>query len=972
MVNKSTIVLDAKDKTGRAFASADAKMNKMLASTRALTSSFAVLAGGVALGSVINSSLKAGDEIQKLSIKLGGSTEALSQLKHVAGLSGVEFRTMTKGLQQMTRSISEAADGTGEAKTVLAELGLDAKKLNEIPLEEKFKVLADRLNGLGNEADKVRMAEKLFGARGAGLLQAMENGSEGIREMMREADLLGLTLSSTAANDMAAANDAITKMSGAASGFATQLTAKVAPAITTVIEGLSDLFDLQRNEDTLTENLILATEQMNKEKIALDNLSDSWFGTESAIKQAEERYISARELVMQLQTELDKLTNSVGENASAVDNQSDIYDDAIPSLDGYLESMRKESEILTMTAREKAIYTAEQKAMKAGYDENLPAIAAEAAALFDQRQALKDVAREAKELAERKKEAAREAAELKQAYIELDGQLQSMVGMDAFGGQLSDQEIRMADAKKAALELAETQKQLADSIRSDVMTATDKLTAEIIDLNGAYQRGDISAEVFRKRIAQLEAELQGMADSTEESGQAITLLQEGLTGIGESFTDSLFEAENFGDGVKRVLEDIAKAIVNSKINELLFGLFNLDYTGPKFSFGGDGLDLAGLGSKLPGFKELFGGGSTISGAGSAAAAVGTSGVGTASISSILGAQGSAATSGGGVAGGFGGAGTLAAPVALFGVGLALQNSRKARREKRRQEFFQNIGNESYFASDSPDKALEAIVNQSGGRVSEVFANDDKSKYFAQITGDAEAAKEAITQYTDEHRASHESQLEAFEEMLPKHLERGDVIEAVNQRQIELAGEFTDSMNMSSAEVNQLAATIASEFGSAQTDVKALAQSMSDGFLSASEIAAAGISGLAEGAISNLQSVENQANSAAQAVARLGNAGGINLGNVRPGEASAIQSGNSSSGRGFSKGGISRGPMSGYRPLLHGTEAIVPLGDGNEMKGPVIVKGGGQTDPVLMGKIDQTNKMIRRLAIATESANRRAA
>jgi Ca2+-binding EF-hand superfamily protein len=40
------------------------------------------------------------------------------------------------------------------------------------------------------------------------------------------------------------------------------------------------------------------------------------------------------------------------------------------------------------------------------------------------------------------------------------------------------------------------------------------------------------------------------------------------------------------------------------------------------------------------------------------------------------------------------------------------------------------------------------------------------------------------------------------------------------------------------------------------------------------------------------------------------------------------------GNGFATGGIATGPTSGYRPLLHGREAVIPLGDGNVVKAPI--------------------------------------
>lgn len=42
-------------------------------------------------------------------------------------------------------------------------------------------------------------------------------------------------------------------------------------------------------------------------------------------------------------------------------------------------------------------------------------------------------------------------------------------------------------------------------------------------------------------------------------------------------------------------------------------------------------------------------------------------------------------------------------------------------------------------------------------------------------------------------------------------------------------------------------------------------------------------------------------------------------------------------RGYATGGISTGPTSGYSATLHGTEAVIPLGDGNKIKAPIIAE-----------------------------------
>lgn len=188
----------------------------------------------------ITQSIGQADAIQKLNQRLGASTEALSQYKYVADLTGVSFNTLTTGWQRMTRRIAEAAQGTGEAKNALAELGLDVQKLNELAPEDQFEVLADAIISVKNPADQVRLAMKLFDSEGVALLQTMQGGSEAIRAMRGEADRLGLTLDQDTANAAARAKDSMTTLGKASEAAGIVLINTLGPAIESVANWLQN------------------------------------------------------------------------------------------------------------------------------------------------------------------------------------------------------------------------------------------------------------------------------------------------------------------------------------------------------------------------------------------------------------------------------------------------------------------------------------------------------------------------------------------------------------------------------------------------------------------------------------------------------------------------------------------------------------------------------------------------------------
>ena len=82
----------------------------------------APIAGAIAgmfAANTIQNQIDWGDQLQKTNLRIGASTEALSQYSYVAKLSGVEFGQLTNAWRAGARRISEAAEGTGTAVKAL-------------------------------------------------------------------------------------------------------------------------------------------------------------------------------------------------------------------------------------------------------------------------------------------------------------------------------------------------------------------------------------------------------------------------------------------------------------------------------------------------------------------------------------------------------------------------------------------------------------------------------------------------------------------------------------------------------------------------------------------------------------------------------------------------------------------------------------------------------------------------------------
>lgn len=215
---------------------------RMNATFTKIGASIAGIIGINGLAGMTREVINQADQIGKLNDRLGISTEALSELEHVANLSGVSFGTLTTGMQRMTRRIAEVATtGKGAAKDALAQLNLSAEELIKLAPEKQYERIADALNGVESQSVKVALAMKIFDTEGVSLLQTMTKGAQGIRDMRMEAEKLGLSLSKEQTDAAAKANDAFTRLDAGIQGLKRAFGITLAGPLANFVTILSDV-----------------------------------------------------------------------------------------------------------------------------------------------------------------------------------------------------------------------------------------------------------------------------------------------------------------------------------------------------------------------------------------------------------------------------------------------------------------------------------------------------------------------------------------------------------------------------------------------------------------------------------------------------------------------------------------------------------------------------------------------------------
>ena len=179
------------------------------------------------------------DDLAAESERLGVSTEFLSELHHAAKLSDTDIEALNGGLEKLEKNLGKATDDGKGLTDTLAKFGLDAQQLAAAGPEEAFLRISDAAAGIRDPFQRAAFVTDLFGKSGQSLLGILGKGREGITELRKEARLLGVSLSSDAAEKAGLADDAMKRLDSSWMGLKTTLAIELAPAMTSFVNWLA-------------------------------------------------------------------------------------------------------------------------------------------------------------------------------------------------------------------------------------------------------------------------------------------------------------------------------------------------------------------------------------------------------------------------------------------------------------------------------------------------------------------------------------------------------------------------------------------------------------------------------------------------------------------------------------------------------------------------------------------------------------
>jgi hypothetical protein len=242
------------------------------------------------LAALVDRSISAANAIGKTADTIGVGAEALQELRFAAKASGVEQQTLDMALQRFTRRAAEAAQGTGEAKDALAQMGI-ALRDQSGNLRRSEDLLADVADGfvrIDDPAERVRLAFKLFDSEGVALVNLLSDGSDALEEMRERARDLGIVLDEHLVRDAERARTELDTLAQVISANLTRAALEAAPVIADLSSWLADvagkagiawerLFDAPEEKSlrTLRYELDLASSTIEKLEARIRELRES-------------------------------------------------------------------------------------------------------------------------------------------------------------------------------------------------------------------------------------------------------------------------------------------------------------------------------------------------------------------------------------------------------------------------------------------------------------------------------------------------------------------------------------------------------------------------------------------------------------------------------------------------------------------------------------------------------------------------
>ena len=221
-------------------AGAQAAAAALAATTAAVTATVG------AIVSVSGQTAEYGDNIDKMSQKLGMSAEKYQEWDFVMQHSGSDIDKMTTSMKKLADAVEEP---TEKSTAAFEKLGISMEQAKNMSQEDLFGATITALQKMESGTERTALANDLLGKSAMDLGALLNTSAEDTEAMMQQVHDLGGVMSDDAVKASAAYQDSLQNVKTAISGVGRNIGTSFMPAITEMMDGFSAL--ITGNDDAI-------------------------------------------------------------------------------------------------------------------------------------------------------------------------------------------------------------------------------------------------------------------------------------------------------------------------------------------------------------------------------------------------------------------------------------------------------------------------------------------------------------------------------------------------------------------------------------------------------------------------------------------------------------------------------------------------------------------------------------------------
>lgn len=176
-----------------------------------------------------------GDNIDKMSQKMGISATAYQEWDAILQHSGTSIDGMQRGMMTLSKAAAEGSDA-------FQKLGISQEAVASMNQDELFAATIKGLQGMEEGSERTALAQKLLGGAAKELGPLLNTSAEETEAMRQRVHDLGGVMSDEAVKAAAAYQDSLQDMGTSLDGLKRGIFAEFMPGITGVMNGLTDIF----------------------------------------------------------------------------------------------------------------------------------------------------------------------------------------------------------------------------------------------------------------------------------------------------------------------------------------------------------------------------------------------------------------------------------------------------------------------------------------------------------------------------------------------------------------------------------------------------------------------------------------------------------------------------------------------------------------------------------------------------------